>query len=118
MILKRMCLFFCFLAFAFPSSSQPTTLSFASINILDSLIHSAPSLALLTADYNHLKLDSMILRQKPLDSVAIYAVAQSFFKDLRDGNRKPNLFYQGLKIDRKNINLTSNFKSLANHLIN
>lgn len=103
--------------YTFLASSQSITFSLASIRTLDSLIHSAPSLALRTADYNHLKLDSMILRQKPLDSVAIYAVAQTFFKDLRDGNRTPNLRYQGLKIDRKNINLTSNFKSLANHLI-
>jgi hypothetical protein len=60
----------------------------------------------------------MITGQKPIDSLVVNTVAQSFFKDLRDGNRTPNLRYQGLKIDRKNINLTLNFKSLANHLIN
>lgn len=118
MIFKKLGLYFYLVIYTFSASSQSITFSLASIRTLDSLIHSAPSLALRTADYNYLKLDSMILRQKPLDSVAIYAVAQTFFKDLRDGNRTPNLRYQGLKIDRKNINLTSNFKSLANHLIN
>lgn len=117
MIFKKLGLYFYLVIYTFSASSQSITFSLASIRTLDSLIHSAPSLALRTADYNYLKLDSMILRQKPLDSVAIYAVAQTFFKDLRDGNRTPNLRYQGLKIDRKNINLTSNFKSLANHLI-
>lgn len=117
MIFKKLGLFFYLVIYTFSASSQSITFSLASIRTLDSLIHSAPSLALRTADYNHLKLDSMILRQKPLDSVAIYAVAQTFFKDLRDGNRTPNLRYQGLKIDRKNINLTSKFKSLTNHLI-
>jgi murein L,D-transpeptidase YcbB/YkuD len=90
----------------------------AELLTLDSLIRSAPSLALRIADYNRGALDSMITGQKPIDSLVVNTVAQTFYKDLRDGNRTPNLRYQGLKIDRKNINLTSNFQSLANHLIN
>jgi hypothetical protein len=102
----------------FSSLGQKKTMPLAELLTLDSLIRSAPSLALRTADYNRGALDSMITGQKSIDSLVVNTVAQTFFKDLRDGNRTPNLRYQGLKIDRKNINLTSNFQSLANHLIN
>ncbi len=98
------------LVIGFSSLGQKKTTPLAELLTLDSLIRSAPSLALRIADYNRGALDSMITGQKPIDSLVVNTDAQSFFKDLRDGNRKPNLFYQGLKIDRKNINLTSNFK--------
>jgi hypothetical protein len=118
MVLKQLSLFFCLFTFAFPASSQSTTLSIASINILDSLIHSAPSLALRIADYNHNVLDSMIIGQKPIDSLVINEIAQSFFKDLRDGNRVPNLRYEAMQFEGKPIRLIRNFRLLANNLIN
>lgn len=118
MVLKQLSLFFCLFTFAFPASSQSTTLSIASINILDSLIHSAPSLALRIGDYNHNVLDSMIIGQKPIDSLVINEIAQSFFMDLRDGNRVPNLRYEAMQFERKPISLIRNFRLLANNLIN
>ncbi len=118
MILKQFQKIICFCIFSFPVCGQLNVPYLPELRSLDSLIHSAPSLALRMADYNHGALDSMIKGQKPIDSLVVHTIAQTFFKDLRDGNRAPNLRYQGLKIDRKNIKLTPNFKLLANHLIN
>lgn len=105
-----------FLIFGFSSFGQKSTSYLDELKSLDSLIHAAPTFALRTNDYPHEILDSMILGIKPVDSVRVNSIAQSYFKDLRDGNRTPNLRFEGMKIERKDIKLAYNFKLLANHL--
>jgi hypothetical protein len=107
-----------FWVFSIPCYSQKQVLTLPNVATLDSLIHEASSFALRQDDYAHKSLDSMILRQIPLDSIRVNSIAQSFFRDLRDGNRVPNLRYQAIRIERKPIPAASNFKLLANSLNN
>lgn len=85
---------------------------------LDSLIHASATLGLHMSDYRHTGLDSMLLGQTPLDAKAIDNVAQTFFKDLRDGRQTPQFRFEELKITRPNVELNVNFKELANRLNN
>lgn len=105
-----------FLIVGFSGFGQRSTRYIDEVNSLDSLIHAAPTFALRTIDYPHELLDSMILGIKPVDSIRVNSIAQAYFKDLRDGNRVPNLRYEGLKIDRKDIKLPFDFKLLVNYL--
>lgn len=107
-----------FLILGFSSFGQKSTSYLDELKSLDSLIHVAPTFALRTNDYPHEILDSMILGIKPMDSVRVNSIAQSYFRDLRDGNRTPNLRFEGMKIERKDIKLAYNFKLLANRLNN
>jgi L,D-transpeptidase YcbB len=104
--------------FTFPCYSQKQTLVIPNVATLDSLIHEASSFALQRDDYAHQTLDSIILGHIPLDSARVNSIAQSFFRDLRDGNRVPNLRYQAMQFERKPLRLTSNFRLLANNLNN
>lgn len=118
MILKQFQKVVCICLLAFPTFGQSDTRYMNELKSLDSLIHEASSMALRQDDYTHKTLDSMILGQIPLDSIRVNFIAQSFFRDLRDGNRVPNLRYQAIQIERKPIFVNSNFRLLANNLNN
>ncbi len=118
MILKQFQKVVCICLLAFPTFGQSDTRYMNELKSLDSLIHEASSMALRQDDYAHKTLDSMILGQIPLDSIRVNFIAQSFFRDLRDGNRVPNLRYQAIQIERKPIFVNSNFRLLANNLNN
>ena len=118
MILKQFQKVVCICLLAFPTFGQSDTRYMNELKSLDCLIHEASSMALRQDDYAHKALDSMILEQIPLDSIRVNSIAQSFFRDLRDGNRVPNLRYQAIQIERKPIFVNSNFRLLANNLNN
>jgi L,D-transpeptidase YcbB len=118
MIKKQFQTIMCLCIISFSTWGQSGTHHMNELKSLDSLIHVASSFALRQDDYAHKSLDSMIFRQIPLDSARVNSIAQSFFSDLRDGNRVPNLRYQAIQIERKPIAITSNFKLLANSLNN
>lgn len=105
-----------FLVIGFSGFGQKSTTYFQELKTLDSLIHVAPNFGLRTNDYPHGALDSMIIGIKGVDSLRVLSIAQSYFKDLRDGNRTPNLRYEGLKIERNDLRFKNNFKLLANRL--
>lgn len=118
MIKKQFQTIMCLCIISFSTWGQSGTYHLNDLKSLDSLIHVASSFALRQDDYAHKSLDSMIFRQIPLDSARVNSIAQSFFSDLQDGNRVPNLRYQAIQIERKPIAITSNFKLLANSLNN
>lgn len=107
-----------FLVIGFSGFGQKSSMYFQELLTLDSLIHVAPNFGLRTNDYPHGALDSMIIGIKGVDSLQVLSIAQSYFKDLRDGNRTPNLRYEGLKIERNDLRFNHNFKLLANRLNN
>ena len=108
---------FCLLAFSFSTWGQSNLGLRGRILELDSLIHAASAFGLHQADYRHMGLDSMLLGQKSMDASAVDAIAQQFFKDLRDGRQVPHFRFEELKISRPNVILSGNFKELANRLI-
>lgn len=106
------------LAFSFSTWGQSNLELRSRILDLDSLIHASATFGLQQADYKYSGLDSMLLGQKSMDASVVDALAQQFFKDLRDGRQVPHFRFEELKITRPDVNLSVNFKELAKRLIN